>query len=48
MPMGRASMTRKSPRDGEEDEACVDSMKLLPDLVKEAVDSGRGLWYPAD
>ena len=35
--MGRASMTRKSPRDGEEDEACVDSMKLLPDLVKEVM-----------
>eukprot|EP00434_Breviolum_minutum_P040788 symbB.v1.2.036264.t1/scaffold5070.1/size36720/3 len=37
VPMGRASMTRKSPRDGEEDEACVDSMKLLPDLVKEVM-----------
>lgn len=46
--MGRASRTRKPPMDGDEDEACEDSIKLLPDLVEEVVDSGRGLWYPTD
>lgn len=38
--MGRASMTRKPPSDGDEDEACVDSIKLLPDLVEKAVVGG--------